>query len=64
MRQVKKTIWLVDLRHSFRPAIKANEFRVRKLKNSTRFKAGKYISEVETNSLIGQGWDVIIEEKK
>lgn len=62
MRQVKKTIWLTENRHT-RFITKGHDFHIKKLKNSTEFHVGNYIAESDVDFLIRNGWDVIIREK-
>lgn len=59
---MKKTIWLTENRVT-RFITKDHDFCVTKLKNSTEFKVGEYLTEEQVNSLIRSRWDVIIREK-
>ena len=63
MALIKKTLWVADYR-KHRMYRKGEEFKVIKIKNSTYWCAGLFISESEVNGLIHAGWDVIITENK
>lgn len=60
----RKSIWLKDYRRNNMFPSREEDFKVNKLKNSTTYSPGDYLSEREVNNLIRTGWDVIIEEKK
>ena len=63
MAKVKKTLWLFENRHlKFRMA--NEDFKVKRIKNDTRFKPNDLISVSEVDILIASGWDVTIEEGK
>lgn len=61
MINIKKTIWLNDNRNT-RLRNAGDDFLVTKMKNSTRFNIGTYITEAMVNSLIRERWDVNIKE--
>ena len=63
MAKVKKTLWLFENRHvRFRD--RSDDFKVKRIKNDTRFKPGDLISVTKVKALISDGWDVSIEEAK
>ncbi len=66
---MKKTLWLNDNRDQrFRRPDATDDFIIRKMKNTTRYKIGQSISRGEVDSLIGHthnySWDIIIEGKR
>ena len=63
MRNVKKTLWLFENRH-LRFRSPNDDFKVKRIKNDTRFKPGDLISVTKVKALISDGWDVSIEEAK
>jgi hypothetical protein len=63
MAKVKKTLWLFENRH-LRFRSPNGDFKVKRIKNDTRFKPGDLLSISKVNALISGGWDVTIEEAK
>lgn len=59
----KKSIWLIDYRKVRHFNKRDEDFRIMKLKNSTLYSPGTYLSESEVNDLIRSGWDVTIKER-
>jgi len=63
MKPIKSTMWLTENRDdSYRGT--GFDFKIKKIKNSTRFMSGDFISESDVRSLIRARWDIIIEERK
>jgi hypothetical protein len=66
---MKKTLWLNDNRDQrFRRPDATDDFIIRKMKNTTKFKIGQTISVGEVSGLLGvkhgYSWDIIIEGKR
>ena len=63
MAKIKKTLWLFENRH-LRFRSPNDDFKVKRIKNDTRFKPNDLISVSKVKQLISDGWDVSIEEAK
>ncbi len=71
---IKKTLWLTDNRgDAYRGYIgegrrgSRNDFSVRKMKNTTKYKIGQFLSKEEANTLLTHrtwySWEIIVEGK-